>query len=337
MFEESELLDQSDPSLRLGWQHQCRIELQNVQVSDTTEGDSITAAYQNFFSFSYAIFQQNPVSLLFAMSLFVTALASGSNGNCYYVGNEREAVLVDVGISCREVEKRMRRLGLQMANVKAVFVSHEHSDHIKGLHVLAKKYNLPVYITNNTLRNGVYVNRALVHDFRAYEPVTIGGLEVNAFPKLHDAADPYSFVVSHDGIKVGVFTDIGRACENLIYYFGQCHAAFLESNYDEHMLEVGGYPYYLKKRISSDRGHLSNKQALELFLEHRPAFMSHLFLSHLSKNNNCPKLVGELFNSNAGGVKIVVASRYEETAVYTINEVKMKSDYSLGRQMKLFA
>ena len=235
---------------------------------------------------------------------------------------------MDVGISCREVEKRMRRLGLYMAKVKAVFVSHEHNDHIKGLRVLTNKYSLPVYITTNTLRHGgLYLTKALVQEFRAYEPVTIGGLEVNAFPKLHDAVDPYSFVISHNGIKVGVFTDIGRACENLIYHFSQCHAAFLESNYDEHMLEVGGYPFYLKKRISGERGHLSNKQALELFLEHRPAFMSHLLLSHLSKNNNCPKLVGELFNSNAGGVKIVVASRYEETGIYKIDSSVFEAEH----------
>lgn len=274
------------------------------------------------------------------MSLFITALASGSNGNCYYVGNEREAVLIDAGVSCREIEKRMRRLGLSMARVKAVFVSHEHSDHIKGLRVLANKYTLPVYITTPTLRNGVYLDKALIQPFRAFESITIGSLEVHPFPKLHDAADPYSFVVSCNGVKVGVFTDIGRPCENLIYHFGQCHAAFLETNYDEHMLEVGGYPYYLKKRISSDHGHLSNKQALDLFLRHRPQFMTHLFLSHLSKNNNCPKLVGELFKTHAGEVKIVVTSRYEETPVYTVNasrELKIESDYSLGRQMELFA
>jgi len=106
------------------------------------------------------------------------------------------------------------------------------------------------------------------------------------------------------------------------------------------MLEVGGYPYYLKKRISGEKGHLSNNQALELFTMHRPAYMSHLFLSHLSKNNNCPKLVGELFNSHAGEVKIVVASREEETAVFKIeamHEQNKKPLYNLGLQMQLFA
>jgi phosphoribosyl 1,2-cyclic phosphodiesterase len=275
------------------------------------------------------------------MSLFITALASGSNGNCYYVGNEREAVLVDVGISCREVEKRMRRLELQMAKVKAVFVSHEHSDHIKGLRVLAKKYSLPVFITKPTLQNGrLFLDKHLIVSYTAKEPVTIGELVITAFPKFHDAADPYSFVVSCRGTNVGVFTDIGTPCENLVQHFSCCHAAFLESNYDEHMLETGGYPYYLKKRISGEKGHLSNKQALELFTTHRPKYMTHLLLSHLSKNNNCPKLVGELFNNHAAGVKIVVASREQETPVYWVegqNEANKKWHYSLGSQMQLFA
>jgi len=248
---------------------------------------------------------------------------------------------VDVGISCREVEKRMRRLGLSMAKLKAVFVSHEHSDHIKGLRVLAKKYSLPVFITKPTLQNGrLFLDKHLIVSYTAKEPVTIGELVITAFSKLHDAADPYSFVVSCRGINVGVFTDIGTACENLVQHFSTCHAAFLESNYDEHMLEVGGYPYYLKKRISGEKGHLSNNQALELFTMHRPAYMSHLFLSHLSKNNNCPKLVGELFNSHAGEVKIVVASREEETAVFKIeamHEQNKKPLYNLGLQMQLFA
>ena len=259
------------------------------------------------------------------MSLFISALASGSNGNCYYVGNEREAVLVDAGVSCREIEKRMRRQGLTMAKVKAVFVSHEHSDHIRGLRVLAKKYSLPVFITRPTLQNGrLFLDKSLiVSSYTAKDPVTIGELVITAFSKLHDAADPYSFVISCRGVNVGVFTDIGVACENLVTHFSTCHAAFLESNYDEHMLEVGGYPYYLKKRISGEKGHLSNKQAMELFTSHRPTYMSHLVLSHLSKNNNCPKLVGELFTGCANGVQIVVASREQETEVYKIEATPM--------------
>jgi phosphoribosyl 1,2-cyclic phosphodiesterase len=256
---------------------------------------------------------------LLSMSLFISSLNSGSNGNCYYVGNQDEAVLVDAGISCREIEKRMNRLGLSMQKVKAVFISHEHSDHIRGLSVLSKKYRIPVYITASTYRNGrLHLDSGLIHNFSGNDVTVIGGLTINAFPKFHDACDPYSFMIMYKGVRVGVFTDIGEPCEQLIRHFRQCHAAFLESNYDEDMLENGGYPYYLKKRIRGGMGHLSNKQALELFLTHKPAYMSHLLLSHLSKNNNCPELVQKLFNGHAGNVQVVVASRYEESAVYNI-------------------
>ena len=254
------------------------------------------------------------------MSLFITSLNSGSNGNCYYIGNETEAILVDAGISCREIEKRMKRLGLNMQKVKAVFVSHEHTDHISGLKVLTKKYQLPVYITSATLRQARFkLEKHLITSFTAYEQIVIDGLTIIPFPKSHDAADPYSFTICCNEVKVGVFTDIGFPCKNVITHFQQCHAAFLEANYDETMLEHGGYPRSLKSRIRGDNGHLSNKQALELFIAHKPPFMSHLFLSHLSKNNNCPDLVQQLFNKHNGSVKMIIASRYEETAVYHIH------------------
>jgi phosphoribosyl 1,2-cyclic phosphodiesterase len=260
------------------------------------------------------------------MSLHITSLNSGSNGNCYYVGNDQEAVLIDAGISCRETEKRMKRLGLMMSTVKAIFISHEHSDHIRGVQTLAKKHGLPVYITSATLRHCSFHMEALQYvTFRAYDPVYIGGLQVTAFPKLHDACEPHSFVVACGNVKVGVFTDIGKPCEHLTLHFKQCHAAFLESNYDEELLEKGRYPNHLKKRIRGSFGHLSNKQALDFFVQHRPACMSHLILSHLSNENNCPTLVHNLFSKHKQGVNIVVASRFEETPVYTITGTYMGS------------
>lgn len=256
------------------------------------------------------------------MSLFIASLNSGSNGNCYYIGNQDEAVLVDGGISCRETERRMKRLGLSMKKVKAIFVSHEHSDHISGVPQLAKKYQVPVYITTVTLQQGRFtVRQELLVPFRAYEPVYIGNLTVTAFPKLHDASDPHSFIVTHEGVNVGVFTDIGRACEHVIKNFSACHAAFLESNYDEELLESGKYPPYLKNRIRDGKGHLSNRQALQLFMDHRPDFMSHLLLSHLSKNNNSPKIVQSLFDKIAGPTEIIIASRYKETRLFHIRNI----------------
>lgn len=254
------------------------------------------------------------------MSLFIASLNSGSNGNCYYVGNGKEAVLVDAGISCRETERRMARLGLSMSKVKAIFISHEHSDHINGIQVLAKKYNLPVYITQRTLQNcGLSLDWQLVHSFTAYHAVQIGDLYITAFPKFHDAAEPHSFVIDCHDTRVGVFTDIGIACQHVISHFSKCHAAFLEANYDDELLEKGRYPYHLKRRIRGGKGHLSNRQALEVFINYRPRFMTHLLLAHLSRDNNRPELVHELFSSHAGETEIIVASRYEETAVYHIS------------------
>ena len=234
--------------------------------------------------------------------------------------------MIDAGISCRETEKRMLRLGLSMRNVKAIFISHEHTDHISGIPTLVKKYGVPVYITPLTRqKSGLSLDENLVNPFCAFETVTIGTLEITAFPKFHDAGDPHSFIITGNGVKVGVFTDIGVACSNLITHFSQCHAAFLEANYDDEMLDKGNYPYHLKRRIRGGEGHLSNKQALELFINHKPAFMGHLLLSHLSKNNNDPLLVKNLFEGHAGNTEIIIASRFNETAVYTIDK-----QYTIG-------
>ena len=266
------------------------------------------------------------------MSVQVCSIASGSNGNCYYVGNDNEAILVDAGVSCKEIELRLKRAGLSMQKIKAVFVSHEHTDHIVGLPVLAKKYKLPIFISPGTLKGSrLWFEKSLLNHFKDNEEIVIGDLAVHPYSKFHDAADPYSFTITCNSIRIGVITDIGRACENVVYHFSQCHAVFLESNYDEEMLEKGRYPFVLKNRIRNGHGHISNKQALDLFLQHRSPSLSHLFLSHLSYNNNCPKLVEELFNDHAGDVKMIVTSRKKESAVYHITAIsKMQpNDFDL--------
>lgn len=252
------------------------------------------------------------------MAVQVASLNSGSNGNCYYVGNNEEAVLIDAGIPCREIERRMDQIGLDIQALKAIFVSHEHTDHVKGLAKISNKYNLPVFITEKTAARGPYLIKHLSQPFYAEQEISIGNLTVTAFSKKHDADDPHSFIISCNGVTVGVITDIGTACDQVVKYFGQCHAVFLESNYDDEMLMNGRYPFFLKNRISSDVGHLSNKQALDLFINHRPDFMTHVFLSHLSKDNNTPETALSLFAPHAENVEVLVASRYEASKVYTI-------------------
>ncbi len=254
------------------------------------------------------------------MALFIASLNSGSNGNCYYVGNSSEAVLIDAGLSCRETERRMRQIGLEMESVKAIFISHEHADHISGLPALSKKWRLPVYITPATHgRCRLPLLPELTVAFKPDVPVMVGGLQVMPFVKYHDGCDPHSFTVAGNGVRVGVFTDLGRPCSNLLRHFRQCNAAILEANYDEVMLEQGRYPQHLKNRIRGGHGHLSNREALEVFTNHRPAHMSHLLLGHLSKENNHPDLVASLFRPHAGMTEIVVASRYGASALYAVH------------------
>lgn len=269
------------------------------------------------------------------MCLSIASLNSGSNGNCYYIENANEAVLVDAGISCKEIDKRMARLNLSAQKIKAVFITHEHADHIYGLSSFLKKYHVPVYTTQKTFLQLTGIPQQLVHYFNINDVIKIGELSVIAFSKLHDAVDPCSFIVTCNNTTVGVFTDIGFSCSNVIHYFRQCHAAFLEANYDAEMLQDGKYPIVLKRRISGGKGHLSNSQALELFLTHKPAFMSHLFLSHLSHNNNKPAIVEELFNANADDVKIIVASRFKETALYPIAAAENETRVIYRRQVSV--
>lgn len=270
------------------------------------------------------------------MSLFVASINSGSNGNCYYIGNDSEAVLVDAGISCREIERRMNKLGLEVTAVKAIFISHEHSDHIRGVEVLSKKHGIPVYINERTQRaGGLKLQTHLTQLFVTEQAIVIGRLVIKPFQKHHDAADPYSFNISGNGVTIGVFTDIGHACKNVISHFRECHAVFLETNYDTEMLENGFYPVYLKRRIRSDKGHLSNSQALDLFLQHRTPQLSHLFLSHLSRENNSPQLVEQLFNQHAGSTKIVVASRHHESDLHCIHASGKDNAVTLSQTVAL--
>lgn len=267
------------------------------------------------------------------MSLFISSLNSGSNGNCYYVGNHEEAVLIDVGLTCKETELRLNRLGLQLPRIKAIFISHEHIDHIKGVEVLSKKHNIPVFISKGTLGNSnLKLKEHLIQGFEADVPITIGSLSIHPFSKHHDAADPFSFTVVHKGTRVAVITDVGHACKNVIYHFSTCNAAFLEANYDEQMLENGHYPLHLKRRIAGNSGHLSNAQALELFVKHRPANISHLLLSHLSQENNEIELVRNLFTKHARSTQVAIASRFQESELF---EIEAKGAIQKNRKIKV--
>lgn len=240
----------------------------------------------------------------------VCAIASGSNGNCYYIGNEKEAILVDAGISCKQVLLRMEERGLDPKKLKAIFITHEHVDHVRGTRVLSKKLNIPAFFTygtwNNTHKSSKPLHYRYVH---IDQPLQIGEFTIHTFAKNHDAGEPVSFRIEVEHVSVGVLTDIGSVCKNVIHHFKQCNAVFLESNYDEKMLWDGPYPWPLKKRVASDLGHLSNEQSLNLVTEHAGEKLKMVFLSHLSGENNTPEIAFENFRPLHEKYEIIKTSR----------------------------
>ncbi len=253
----------------------------------------------------------------------ICALASGSNGNCYYIGNGSEAILVDAGITCKQILSRMAEKNLDPLKLKAVFVSHEHSDHVRGIRVLGKKLDLPAYMTKGTFDSLYYTNQPLaVRYIVPDEPVSIGSFIIHPFLKNHDGNEPASFRIECRGINVGVFTDIGTPCDNVTSHLSKCQALFLETNYDERMLWEGSYPYHLKKRIFSDLGHLSNRQAFELLKVFAGKDLECVFLSHLSAENNTPQKAFEELVPLSERFKIILTSRIEPADVYGLNETE---------------
>lgn len=251
------------------------------------------------------------------VKLEICALASGSNGNCYYIGNEHEALLVDAGLSARQLQLRLAHCGLDPVRIKAILITHEHSDHCRGARVLSKRLRVPVYLTKKTfLGMGRAKQPEQVMWFDPDQPFQLGGFEVFPFSKQHDAVEACSFRIGYSGKQVGVMTDIGEPCEQVKNHFSLCHAVFLESNYDEDMLRNGPYPYVLKERVASSHGHLSNNQAVRLATEHASADLQTIFLSHLSGENNTPEKAIEAFQSLRKRYRIELTSRHAPTEVF---------------------
>jgi phosphoribosyl 1,2-cyclic phosphodiesterase len=251
--------------------------------------------------------------------LEICAIASGSNGNCYYIGNNTDAILIDAGLSGKQIINRMNEVGLNPAKIKAVFITHEHGDHMRGARGVSKKLHVPIYITSKTFF-GAYKNMRPDNPsyFTPDEAVEVGDFKVYPVQKHHDAAEPCSFRIKYNNKNIGVFTDIGEACDKVKSHISKCDGLFLESNYDEKMLWEGVYPYFLKQRVASEVGHLSNDQAFELLEKHTNGKLQCVFLSHISKENNTPEKAMERMESLTEKFEVKIASRYEASEVYKI-------------------
>lgn len=252
------------------------------------------------------------------------ALASGSNGNSYFVAKDDTAILVDVGINNKHLHLRMASLQINPASISAIFITHEHTDHICGLSVFAKRYQIPVYITRGTYESSrLQLPDYLVNFISPNAAVTIGPLTVYGIPKYHDAKEPCSFLVSDGQINVAVMTDLGRVCDNVKKAIRIADVLFLEANYDEDMLRNGRYPYYLKNRISGGWGHISNAASVAALIESKSNRLKHVILGHLSGENNTVGLVEEVFAPHCTDVKMSVAKRTEPTSLFEISLMPM--------------
>ncbi len=231
------------------------------------------------------------------------SIASGSSGNCIYVGSDNTHVLVDAGISGKRITEGLSALELIPADIDAILVTHEHADHIAGLGVMARRYGIPIYGTKKTLqailqdRKVGEIDPCLLHAFASCDSFSIGDLHMAPMAISHDAADPVAYRIGQQTSggekKVAICTDLGTFTEETIGCLQGLDALLLEANHDVRMLQLGPYTYQLKMRILSDKGHLSNENAGRLLDRILHDHMQHIFLGHLSKENNMPALAHE--------------------------------------------
>lgn len=226
------------------------------------------------------------------------SIASGSSGNCIFAGTSDTGILIDAGISGKRVEQGLNGIGRTRKELNGILVTHEHSDHIKGLGVLARKHHVPIYATPGTIReikkSGLgKIDEELYQEIHTDEAFSIGDLTIQAFDISHDAAEPVAYRITDGKKTVGVATDLGVYTEYTIEHLKGLDAVLLEANHDVNMLQVGSYPYYLKQRILGNRGHLSNENAGRLLCEILNDKLQAVFLGHLSRENNYEALAYE--------------------------------------------
>jgi phosphoribosyl 1,2-cyclic phosphodiesterase len=223
-------------------------------------------------------------------SLAICTLASGSKGNATYISDGQTSILIDAGLSGIELQRRLAARGLDPASLHAIIVSHEHSDHIRGVGILSRRYKLPVYVNRHT--QSALAGLGRLHAITPYEcgsAFHIRNLSIHPFSISHDAEDPAGFVVNCNGTRMAIATDLGIATAMIKEHLKHCALLILEANHDPKMLEAGPYPWPLKQRIQSRVGHLSNTDSKNLLLELQHEKLQHVILAHLSETNNTPQ------------------------------------------------
>ncbi len=227
------------------------------------------------------------------------SIASGSSGNCIYIGNDNTHLLVDTGISKKKIEEGLTELGITGEQLDGILITHEHSDHIQGLGVFCRKYQVPIYATKGTTvgiqccKQVGELPEGLLKCVKADVPFEIGDMQIKPFGISHDANEPTGFRIESDGKALAIATDLGIYDDYIVENLKGLDAIVLEANHDVHMVEVGPYPYYLKQRVLGNHGHLSNELSGRLLCEIMHNNLKHIVLGHLSRENNYPELAYE--------------------------------------------
>ncbi|MEJ1379710.1 MAG: MBL fold metallo-hydrolase [Candidatus Sedimenticola sp. (ex Thyasira tokunagai)] len=221
-----------------------------------------------------------------------TSLGSGSGGNATLIESGATRLLLDCGFAAREVERRLQQVGVTADTLDGILVTHEHQDHVRGVGPLARRYNIPVWITHGTHRLNRCGRLSRLQLIHGHQPAfAIGDIEVQPFPVPHDAKEPVQYLFRSADTQLGVLTDLGCVTPHILEVLKDCDALLLECNHDPQMLSDGPYPLSLQRRVSGGLGHLSNLQAAQLLARLEHERLQHLVAAHLSEKNNHPDRV----------------------------------------------
>ena len=227
------------------------------------------------------------------------SFSSGSSGNCYYVGTTNEGVLIDIGVTMLKLGTSLKRMELTLDNIKALFITHDHIDHVKGLEGLLKSTDIPVYASPECVArlramNGDQASRFM--EMPVGQVVSVAQLEMVSFPVIHDAAGNVGYYVDCQDKSLALVTDCGKLDETIRSYLRRATSIVIEANYDRKMLLKGRYPQLLKQRIIGEGGHLSNFEAIDFVIENYNKPYDNIMFCHLSSNNNQPELLMRQFH-----------------------------------------
>ena len=242
------------------------------------------------------------------------SFGSGSSGNCYFIGNASNGLLIDAGLGVRSIRKCLRNLGLDFENIWGVFVTHDHADHIKGVGSIGEKHRVPIYSTHK-VHEGIqrsYCVTEKLYSCKKYieknETIQVGDFKVTAFAVSHDATDNVGYTVEYKDKRFTFATDLGYISEEVAAHLALADFMVVEANYDVQMLEQGPYPIYLKNRISAETGHLSNDQTGQYLADNYHSRLQHIFLCHLSRENNLPNVAYTTVQNYLENKQIIVGT-----------------------------